>query len=175
MMSGTPARAPEALRRWQPRSGSRFSPSGHGRPTLHIYAAVAEQEAKNVSERTTAVLARGQGKAGSGGQGRDQGRPDHHQTRRTQQAIAAKRSAAANREAADKFAANVAPVIQQVKASGATSLHAVAAALTARGIPTARGREWSPAQVGVQYEAHLLAAIPTQSASSSSCVPRPGR
>jgi Recombinase len=32
-------------------------------------------------------------------------------------------------------------------AAGATSLRAIAAALTARGIPTPRGREWSAPQV----------------------------
>jgi hypothetical protein len=34
-----------------------------------------------------------------------------------------------------------------VQKSGATSLRAVAAALAARGIPTARGGEWNAAQV----------------------------
>jgi Recombinase len=58
--------------------------------------------------------------------------------------MATKLSNAAN---ADRFAANVAPIIRQVQKSGATSLRAVAAALTARGIPTARGGEWNAAQV----------------------------
>jgi hypothetical protein len=41
----------------------------------------------------------------------------------------------------------VAPIIGEIKATGATSLRAVAAALTARGIATARGGEWNAAQV----------------------------
>ena len=41
----------------------------------------------------------------------------------------------------------VAPIIREIKATGATSLRAVAAALTARGIATARGGEWNAAQV----------------------------
>ena len=41
----------------------------------------------------------------------------------------------------------VLPIIREIKATGATTLRAVAAALKARGIPTARGGEWNPAQV----------------------------
>jgi hypothetical protein len=53
----------------------------------------------------------------------------------------------ANREAADRFAANVLPVIRDIQNSGATSLRAVAAALTAGGVPTARGGTWTPVHV----------------------------
>ena len=45
------------------------------------------------------------------------------------------------------FAANVRPVIEQIKASGATSLRVIAKALNARGIATARGGVWTPVQV----------------------------
>jgi Recombinase len=41
----------------------------------------------------------------------------------------------------------VLPVIEQIKASGATSLRAIAKALNARGIATARGAVWTPVQV----------------------------
>lgn len=44
---------------------------------------------------------------------------------------------AANREAADAFAANVLPIDRQIQA---TTFRAIAAALNARGIHTARGR-----------------------------------
>jgi DNA invertase Pin-like site-specific DNA recombinase len=54
---------------------------------------------------------------------------------------------AANKAKADRFAANVVPIIHQVKASGVTTLRGIAGALTARGIPTPRGREWSAPQV----------------------------
>ena len=48
------------------------------------------------------------------------------------------------------------PVIEQIKASGATSLRAIAKALNARGIATARGGIWTPVQVtGVQRRASL--------------------
>jgi hypothetical protein len=42
---------------------------------------------------------------------------------------------------AERFAANVLPVIEKIKASGTTSLRAIAAELTARNIPTARGTQ----------------------------------
>jgi hypothetical protein len=47
---------------------------------------------------------------------------------------------ASNKANADRFAANVLPVIQQIKASGATSLRAVAKALTARGVANSARR-----------------------------------
>jgi recombinase len=50
--------------------------------------------------------------------------------------------AAANREAADAFAANVLPVVRELQASGTTATRAIAEALNARGIRTARGGEW---------------------------------
>ena len=40
---------------------------------------------------------------------------------------------------ADRFAANVLPVIETIQAAGITSLRGIAAALNARGVPTARG------------------------------------
>ena len=55
---------------------------------------------------------------------------------------------AANERAADTRAADIAPVIKELQASGAESLRAIAAGLNARGIPTARGAgEWSAVQV----------------------------
>ena len=44
---------------------------------------------------------------------------------------------------ADAFAGNVLPIIRQVQAGGATSLRAIADALNARNVRTARGGEWS--------------------------------
>jgi hypothetical protein len=38
------------------------------------------------------------------------------------------------------------PVIEQIKATGVTSLRAVSRALNARGIATARGGVWTPVQ-----------------------------
>jgi DNA invertase Pin-like site-specific DNA recombinase len=60
---------------------------------------------------------------------------------------AQRRGIASNKANADRFAANVLPVIEQIKASGAKSLRAIAKALNARGIATARGGVWTPVQV----------------------------
>jgi hypothetical protein len=46
-----------------------------------------------------------------------------------------------------RLCANVLPVIEQIKASGVTSLRAIAKALNARGVATARGGVWTPVQV----------------------------
>ena len=101
--------------------------------TIHILAAVAEHERELISSRTKAALAAAKER------GKKLGGP--------KQALAAKLGAAANKEAADKFAANALPIIRQVQASGVTTLRGIAGALTARGIPTPRGREWSAPQV----------------------------
>ena len=50
--------------------------------------------------------------------------------------------AEANRKAADIFAANVLPVIRQLQAKGITATRAIAEALNARGLRTARGGAW---------------------------------
>jgi len=50
-------------------------------------------------------------------------------------------------ERARRHAAELAPVIAEVQASGVMTLQAIAVALNARGIPTARGGSWSAVQV----------------------------
>ncbi len=57
-------------------------------------------------------------------------------------AKAPKHAVASVKAAADRHAANVLPVIRDIQRSGATSLHAIADALNARGIPTPRGGQW---------------------------------
>ena len=47
-----------------------------------------------------------------------------------------------NRQAATAFAANILPIIRQIEATGATSYYAIAEALNARGVRTARGGDW---------------------------------
>ena len=44
-------------------------------------------------------------------------------------------------------AGDIAPIIADIKTTGATSLREIAAELNGRGIPTARGGEWSAVQV----------------------------
>ena len=62
-------------------------------------------------------------------------------------AKARQKGAKANAEAAATRAADLAPVITEPQASGATSLRAIAGALNDRGIPTAGGRKWFAASV----------------------------
>jgi hypothetical protein len=63
--------------------------------------------------------------------------------------LEAARTARAVRTArADAHAAKLAPVVTELRAGGATTLRAIAAALNARGIPTATGRgEWCGTRV----------------------------
>jgi hypothetical protein len=49
--------------------------------------------------------------------------------------------------AADRHAANVVPVINEVRRAGATTLREIADALNARGISTPRGGQWYAASV----------------------------
>jgi hypothetical protein len=60
---------------------------------------------------------------------------------RTNLAEAQTMGAAANRQAADAFAANVLPVVRALQASGTTTVRAVAEALNARDIRAARSGE----------------------------------
>ena len=96
---------------------------------LHIYAALAEKERGMIADRTRAAL------AAKKAQGAVLGN-------RTNLAEAAAKGAAAQRKAADAFAANVLPVVRQIQAAGATNHRAIAKALNARGIRTARGGQW---------------------------------
>jgi DNA invertase Pin-like site-specific DNA recombinase len=43
---------------------------------------------------------------------------------------------------AERFAANVLPIIREAQKAGATTLREIAAALNARGVATARGGQW---------------------------------
>jgi DNA invertase Pin-like site-specific DNA recombinase len=106
----------------------------HANPlTVHILAAVAQHEREMIAQRTRDALQAAKAR------GRVLGNPKLKQARQ--------RAFEANTKAADKFAANVLPVIQQIQASGVQSLRGVARALAARGVKTARGGEWSAVQV----------------------------
>jgi DNA invertase Pin-like site-specific DNA recombinase len=102
--------------------------------TLHIYAALAEKERNLIADRTRAALAAKKAQGAALGN-------------RTNLAEAQTLGAAANRTGADSFAANVLPIVRQIQASGATTLQAIAAALNARGVRTARGGQWHPSSV----------------------------
>jgi hypothetical protein len=53
-----------------------------------------------------------------------------------------KSAVASIKAGADQHAANVLPIIKEAQKAGATTLRAVAEALNARGISTARGGNW---------------------------------
>ena len=55
--------------------------------------------------------------------------------------------AKSNKAQADRFAANVLPLIREAQNAGAFSLRAIALTLNSRGVPTARGGKWAAPQV----------------------------
>jgi hypothetical protein len=58
-----------------------------------------------------------------------------------------KASSAMRTAKAKARAADLAPLIAELKTQGVTTLRDIAKALNERGIPTARGKEWAPEQV----------------------------
>jgi DNA invertase Pin-like site-specific DNA recombinase len=102
--------------------------------TIHILAAVAEDERERISARTKAALAAAKAR------GQKLGNP------RLADACAAVN--ASRQEAACAFAAEVLPIIREIQASGISSLRGVANALSERGVKTARGGAWTAVQVG---------------------------
>jgi DNA invertase Pin-like site-specific DNA recombinase len=97
--------------------------------TIHILAAVPEAEARMTSARMKAALAAAKARGARLG--------SHVRPGTREQAFAANRAAAKVITAkAQRNAADMAPVIGLTRAEGATSLAAIAAALTARGVPS---------------------------------------
>lgn len=105
--------------------------------TLHIYAALAEKERRLIAERTKAALAAAKARGVKLGGSRGVVMTDA-----TREAGTAARIALSHSQAMD-----LAPVIAELRASGVSSLSALARGLNERGIPTARGGAWSPMQV----------------------------
>jgi DNA invertase Pin-like site-specific DNA recombinase len=95
---------------------------------LHLFAALAEKERALIATRTRDALQRAKAR------GVKLGGPKLAQARKM-----AVEAVAAN---ADRHAANVLPIIREIQRAGAKSLRAIAEALNARGVPTARGGRW---------------------------------
>ena len=100
---------------------------------LHLYAALAEKERALISARTKAAL------AAKKAAGAKLGNP--------RAAEAAVKARAANRAAADRFAANVLPIVREIQEAGQASLREIAARLNTRGVRTARGGQWGASSV----------------------------
>jgi len=105
---------------------------------LHIMAAVAEQEGRAISERTKAALAAAKVRGVKLGWAIPE--------RASEQARASRKGVMVNKALADSHAANVLPVIEQIRVGG-TSLRQIAAELNERGIKTVRGGKWYAATV----------------------------
>jgi DNA invertase Pin-like site-specific DNA recombinase len=95
---------------------------------LHLFAALAEKERSLISTRTRQALA-------AKARGVTVGNP---------KLSVARRSAleAVTVDEADRFAANVLPIIREAQKAGAATLRDIASSLNARGVATARGGQW---------------------------------
>jgi DNA invertase Pin-like site-specific DNA recombinase len=112
------------------------------RLTLHILAAVAEAEAKSISERTKAALAAYKARGGKLGGELPQCR------NLTPEAVARgrQRSAEARAKAAAEAYADLAPLMAELRGKGLT-LQAIADQLNGQGHTTRHGKPWNAVQV----------------------------
>src|SRR4030088_599588 len=101
---------------------------------LHPYAALAENERRLISERTTAAL---QAKKASGAK----------MGQSTNLCIAGSIGHIAQAQLADEFATHLMPAIQAIQNAGAATLSEIASALNARGVRSARGNNWHRSSV----------------------------
>ena len=112
------------------------------RLTLHIMAAVAEDEAKRISERTKAALAAYKARGGLLGSAR----PGAYRLTGGANTTAAKKGGEVAKERAKGAYADLAPAIATMRADG-LSLRAIAGLLNKEGHTTRGGKAWNQVQV----------------------------
>lgn len=105
---------------------------------LHIYAALAEKERAMISQRTSSALKAAQARHKADPESKKKIGGWRDKGPKVDPALGTK----ARVEAADAFAANMAPTIQKLLQDG-YSLRAAAAELTARGTRTAKKGKWT--------------------------------
>jgi len=106
------------------------------RLTIHILAAVAEDEALRISERTKAALAAAKARGVKlGTTGKAHGK------------LQGPKLAKANKQAAADRAALIADTVAEIQNAGSSTLRGIADELNRRGVPTAQGKEWHPTSV----------------------------
>jgi len=123
--------------------------------TLHIMAAVAEEEARMIGERTKKGLAVAKANGKKLGSARDGAWVGKEHLRGFRQATA--RSAVARRRAADKRYAFLVPLLRAQRAEGRTFAQ-IAAWLNDQGHSTSHGRPWTKQLVGYLFHRHVPAA-----------------
>jgi len=110
--------------------------------TVHIMAAMAEHEARAISERTKVALAAAKRRGVVlGGRKVSRRRWDEITSKGREE------GRLAHSRAASVWAKDVMPVVESLREEGATTLREIAAGLNERGIEARRGGEWNSVQV----------------------------
>ena len=120
------------------------------RLTLHLLAAIAEHEREMISQRTKAALQAVKAR------GVRLGNPNGAATLLAGCRAAAERSVAVRRATAAQHAAGVEPLLEALSVRG-LSPAGIAAALNARGVPSATGGNWYAEQVRRKFRTIGLA------------------
>ena len=122
--------------------------------TIHILAAVAEDEADRISQRTKAALAAAKARGVLLGSAR----PGHWKGREEARSIGAARGSRASKAKRDVLTGplyrEVLPIIRAAKDAG-DSLQQIAEDLNRKGFSTARGLAWNRMQISRLVKTHL--------------------